>query len=99
MKTGYLLAKELKDKHGIRRGLGGDSSRNEQTSGAWKFLWSLNMKHKLKHFIWKCLHGILPVNEVVKSRTGKGDDKCACYGEYIKTMEHMFFFCQHAALA
>ncbi|XP_027109105.1 uncharacterized protein [Coffea arabica] len=29
------------------------------------------MKHKLKHFIWKCLHDVLPVNEPIKRRTVK----------------------------
>lgn len=76
----------------------GESSRNEVNSGAWKFLWGLNVKHKIKHFVWKCLHRILPVNEVITSRTAKGDGKCYCCGEQIETLDHMMFFCQHARL-
>ena len=56
------------------------------------------MKQKLKHFLWKCLHRIILVNEVLKSRTGKGNDKCKYCREGKKTIEHMFFFCRHAKM-
>ena len=81
----------------IRMQVEGDS-RNKRNTKVWKIIWNLNMKHKLKHFIWKCLHRILPVNEVIKSRIGKGEDKCLCYGEGTETLEHMLFFCQQATM-
>ena len=56
------------------------------------------MKHKLKHFIWRGLQNILPVNEVIKRRVGRGSELCACSGEQLETLEHMFFFCKHAKL-
>ena len=59
-------------------------------------LWNLEIKHKLKHFLWKCLHGVLPVNEVIRRRIGKGEDRCRCCGEMTETLKHMFLFCSHA---
>ncbi|XP_027182377.1 uncharacterized protein LOC113780798 [Coffea eugenioides] len=98
VKTGYAVAKDLqRKKKGVCQQQG-SSSRNEFKSGVWKLLWGLNVKHKLKHFVWKCLQRILPVNETVRRRTGQGDDRCCCCGERTETLEHMFFFCKHAEL-
>ncbi|XP_027151033.1 uncharacterized protein LOC113751285 [Coffea eugenioides] len=57
-------------------------------------VWDLNIKHKLKHFLWKCLHNILPANEEVYRRTGKGDKWCKCCGEEVETLEHLLFLCK-----
>ncbi|XP_071939813.1 uncharacterized protein [Coffea arabica] len=98
VKTGYPVAKDLqRKKKGVCQQQG-SSSRNEFKSGVWKLLWGLNVKHKLKHFVWKCLQRILPVNETVRRRTGQGDDRCCCCGERTETLEHIFFFCKHAEL-
>ncbi|XP_027157988.1 uncharacterized protein LOC113759609 [Coffea eugenioides] len=51
---------------------------------------------KLKLFIWKCLHGILPVNVLVRDRCSRGDWLCRCCRESQETLEHMFFFCSNA---
>ncbi|XP_027076016.1 uncharacterized protein [Coffea arabica] len=98
VRIGYMVAKELQQ---VRTEVGVQqekSSRNEQGTEVWKFLWDLNMKHKLKHFIWKRLQNILPVNEVIKRRVGRGSELCACCGEQPETVEHMFFYCKHAEL-
>ncbi|XP_027148760.1 uncharacterized protein LOC113749274 [Coffea eugenioides] len=98
VRSGYMVAKEMQQEGAGVVVQQGRSSRNEQGTEVWKFLWSLNMKYKLKHFIWKGLHNILPVNEVIKRRVGKGSELCACCGEQPETLEHMFFFCKHAEL-
>lgn len=36
-----------------------DTSSNGEREHVWNFLWSLNIKHILKHFFWKELHNIL----------------------------------------
>mgnify|MGYP004707504295 CR=1 FL=1 len=59
---------------------GGQSG--DETSLEDNHLWKLNVKHKLKIFIWKCLNNALPVNEVVFSRTKKGSPIC---GNVVKT--------------
>ena len=76
VKSGYALPKDMQKRKERPKQQRSSSSRNMEKSGAWKFLWSLNVKHKLKHFIWKCLYRVLPVNEVVKCRVRKGNDIC-----------------------
>mgnify|MGYP004714637143 CR=1 FL=1 len=98
VKTGYMVSKKIQRKKMERIQQEASSCRNEQNTKVWKSLWSLNMKQKLKHFLWKCLHRIILVNEVLKSRTGKGNDKCKYCREGKKTIEHMFFFCRHAKM-
>ena len=54
----------------------------------WSCLWKLNIKHKLKTFMWKCINNALPVNEVIFSRTQKGDPICKVCGEGVETVDH-----------
>ena len=54
------------------------------------------MKHKIKHFIWRCLQEILPVNTVINGRCSEGNHICKCCGESPETIEHMLFFCSNA---
>lgn len=54
------------------------------------------MKHKMKHFLWNIIQGIIPVNEVISRRVGKGDPMCRYCGEDIESIEHMLFFCPSA---
>ena len=60
----------------------------------WHQVWDLNIKHKLKHFLWKYIHNILPTNEEVYRRTGKGNKWYKCSGEEVETLEHLLFFCK-----
>lgn len=64
-----------------QKGQSGEETSLEEKH-LWKHLWKLNVKHKLKIFIWKCLNKALPVNEVVFSRTKKGSPIC---GNVVKT--------------
>ena len=41
------------------------SEESQQMTQMWNTLWRLNVKHKIKHFSWKCIQGALPVREVV----------------------------------
>ena len=54
------------------------------------------MKHKLKHFMWKCLKNCLPVNKVLNRRTGKREKCCYRRGEGVETLEHMLCDCEYA---
>nr|XP_027101192.1 uncharacterized protein LOC113720678 [Coffea arabica]XP_027115614.1 uncharacterized protein LOC113733445 [Coffea arabica] len=96
VKSGYKLAKCIKKRRApVGRNI--ESSSNRRCSDqSWSFLWGLNIKQKLKHFLWKCLQDILPVNATVKARCSKGDHMCRCCGEHTETLEHLLFFCDHA---
>lgn len=54
---------------------------SQQVAQMWNTLWKLNIKHKIKFFIWKCIKGALPVREAVSRRTGVGDPMCTTCGE------------------
>lgn len=56
-------------------------------------MWSLNIKVKHKHFLWKWLNNILPVKEVVQKRTRKCNNICCGCGEVVETVEHLFLLC------
>ena len=67
VKSGYRSAQERKIGRRVRNSHEESGCRNEVNARGWKVLWQLNMKHKLKHFIWKCMKGILPVNKNIKT--------------------------------
>ncbi|KAL3519486.1 hypothetical protein ACH5RR_017635 [Cinchona calisaya] len=72
------------------------SSSYSQNSQVWAKLLGLNIKQKIKHFIWKCLNQSLPVHELIFKRTRIGDPRCKQCGENIETIEHMLFFSKQA---
>ena len=72
------------------------SEGSQQMVQMWNMLWKLNIKHKTKHFIWKCIKRAVPVREAVRKRTGVGDLICSTCGEAPETIGHMLFNCPHA---
>ncbi|KAL3536253.1 hypothetical protein ACH5RR_004714 [Cinchona calisaya] len=95
VKSGYVQAKSMQDKEITGNKINGETSRRDQNSSVWRNLRGLNIKYKIKHFISKCLQGILPTNEAVHRRTGKGDNICHRCGEGVDSVEHMLFFCKN----
>lgn len=53
---------------------------------------------KLKHFLWRCIHGWLDTASVVKGRGIPAYDICCRYGLVSETREHLFFHCMEFAL-
>lgn len=100
IKSAYAVEKdEGQQKQRIgARGHYESTSYPQNQSKIWKSSWSLQMKHKLKHFVWRCLLHSLPVNEQIHQRTGQRSGMCDCCGEEVETVEHMLFFCASAAL-
>ncbi|XP_071912962.1 uncharacterized protein [Coffea arabica] len=96
VKSGYRLAKCMRKEVAGDRSIAESSSSRKCSAQSWCFLWGMNLKQKLKHFIWKCLQNILPVNASIKARCAKGDHMCGCCGEHPETVEHLLFFCDHA---
>lgn len=56
----------------------------------------MKVKNKTKHFVWKSLNQVLPVNSLIYERDGKGDPWCRCCGEKIETVEHTLLTCRLA---
>nr|XP_027082466.1 uncharacterized protein LOC113704793 [Coffea arabica] len=65
-------------------------------SKVWKSLWKQNVSQKLKVFMWKSLHGALPVRELIYRRTKQGNPMRAGCGEREETLEHMMLQCKKA---
>ncbi|CAH2946199.1 MAG: hypothetical protein PPHERAN_6371 [uncultured Paraburkholderia sp.] len=73
------------------RDKGSCNSGCEEEARMWKQIWSLNVKKKLKHFIWRACHDRLPVGSNVQKRGVKVDDICMQCGEASEIGEHLFF--------
>ncbi|XP_071914033.1 uncharacterized protein [Coffea arabica] len=98
-KSRYAKAKERIKEVSVMNRAQVNSSTNKERSKVWNQLWGLNMKHKIKHFLWKCLHCILPTNEKIFRRTGKGDPLCKCCGKEQETTEHALLHCKTREMA
>ncbi|KAL3522375.1 hypothetical protein ACH5RR_015209 [Cinchona calisaya] len=96
VKTGYVLAKEKIDRKYKENRRTADTSCNLERARGWKFLRSLNLKHKVKHFIWKCIHNIFPVKENINRRVQQGDNICCSCGREVESIEHCLFLCEAA---
>lgn len=64
-KTGYVGAKDMVKKMRKKGQQNEETSNNKLSPKIWHQVWDLNRKHKVKHFLWKCLHDILPAHENV----------------------------------
>nr|XP_027124351.1 uncharacterized protein LOC113741063 [Coffea arabica] len=71
------------------------TGEGQQARQMWNTLWKLNIKHKLKIFIWKCITGALPVRAAIFRKTRLGDPVCRLCGEDQETVEHLLLNCQH----
>lgn len=70
----------------------------EEKSKMWKLLWQLNIKAKLKHFLWRCVHNWLATGEALKGRGMDIDDRCKRCGLETETREHLMFHCPESEL-
>ncbi|XP_071902573.1 uncharacterized protein [Coffea arabica] len=93
VKTGYANVVQERSNEMRRDRIGEETSWEIRKHSFWKRFWKLNLKHKLKLFIWRSLQNSLATKETIYNRTGKGDRICSGCGEDVETMEHMFFKC------
>ena len=73
-----IIAKQDKNSKERREEATAKTSWEIRKHSVWKNLWNLNVKVKLKHFMWKRLQNCLPVKEVIYKRTDKGDQMWQC---------------------
>lgn len=62
----------------------------------WRRIWSLNVRKKVLHFIWRACHNKISVGDNLRKRGLKVDGMCKQCGEELETVEHLFFHCQKA---
>ncbi|CDP00431.1 unnamed protein product [Coffea canephora] len=88
----------LKEDRSMERGAKGEdgSSYDDSNKQIWKTLWSLNIKHKIKLFIWRCITNTLTARETIFRRTKQGSPICSRCGDGMETIEHILFHCHQA---
>lgn len=59
-------------------------------------IWGLNMPPKVTLFLWRLVHGILPVRVVLARRGMVDDNTCQVCGVASESVEHMIFECEAA---
>lgn len=96
VKSGYARAKQEEESQQRNKESGAETSWEQNKENVWKRMWSLNIKAKHKHFLWKCLNNILPIKELVQKRIGKCDNICCACGEAEETVEHLLLLCPSA---
>ncbi|XP_027150180.1 uncharacterized protein LOC113750404 [Coffea eugenioides] len=94
--SGYKALSRETAQHIGRKADEAETSSANSNGKQWKWLWKLKVKSKIKHFIWRSLNGLLPVNGLVFNRTHHGDPICDGCGEHNEFIEHMFFQCSRA---
>ncbi|XP_071917188.1 uncharacterized protein [Coffea arabica] len=92
VKSGYAVAKEQSEKGNQRLAPDPEISWEVRKHTVWKRLWGLNVKMKLKHFLWRCLQNGMATNEALYKRLGTSNKICYCCGEETETIKHIFFF-------
>nr|XP_027060796.1 uncharacterized protein LOC113687374 [Coffea arabica] len=93
VQSGYKMEMERKEEVIRKEGEGVEMSFNSVSQQVWKVLWSLNISHKVKMFIWKGLSDAVPVKELIWRRIKRGDPICSICGEEVETLEHMLLKC------
>ncbi|CAN0921549.1 Uncharacterized mitochondrial protein AtMg00310 [Linum grandiflorum] len=62
-------------------------------SRLWAKVWSLPIQPKLRFFLWKLIHGILPTSDALIHRRIDVDSRCPVCGISLETISHLFFSC------
>ena len=62
----------------------------------WERIWKVKLPLKILNFIWKLLHGSLPVFEVLSSRGINVSTKCFLCNEEEESLSHLFLKCHFA---
>jgi hypothetical protein len=62
----------------------------------WKILWKLNVPSKVKIFMWRFLHGILPLKSILANRHIGNNGSCTICRLGAEDTNHLFFRCHVA---
>ncbi|KAK6140723.1 hypothetical protein DH2020_025534 [Rehmannia glutinosa] len=92
VKFGYHVAKKIQESQQYVISL------PRKDSKIWIWAWHLDIPHKIKLFLWKCLKGILPVKNSLQRRGVRGIDPiCNMCGMAIETDVHTLRDCPWVA--
>ena len=75
----------------------GGMSDTSQLRRFWKYLWSCNIPHKIRHFAWRACKEVLPTKENLVRRKVLLDGACDECNLEVESLAHLFWRCQHAS--
>jgi hypothetical protein len=62
----------------------------------WKILWQLKLPSKIKIFIWRSLHGIVPLKSILANRHVGTSGACPVCYQGAEDIRHLLFICPAA---
>lgn len=80
----------------LQQSEGSDTGSKEKTM--WQRTWKLNVKGKIRIFIWTCHNAILSTSANLHRRGWQIDEICRICRKAPETLEHLFFHCRSAKL-
>lgn len=89
VKTGYYEAKKAMQQP--ERDPTASEGINKEV---WSGIWNAKIPQKIKHFLWKACHNILPVKENLCKKRISQCSLCPICHKEAETIEHMFFLCE-----
>jgi hypothetical protein len=66
------------------------------TNPVWKILWKLKLPSKIKIFVWRSLHGILPLKSILVNRHIGTSGQCPICATGPEDIAHLLFVCPRA---
>nr|POE76014.1 hypothetical protein CFP56_04985 [Quercus suber] len=74
----------------------GSSSDDGRTRKFWRNLWCLEVVHKVRHFAWRAVKGILPTKANLVKRGVIKEDRCDECNEEAESEGHLLWSCHRA---
>ncbi|RYR27027.1 hypothetical protein Ahy_B02g061353 [Arachis hypogaea] len=91
VRTGYHAAKEEKDSK--EEGRICKASTSQDWREVWEAIWRLSVPQKVRIFLWKAVHRILPVNTNLHQRRITATPSCSICQKEDETIEHALLLC------
>jgi ribonuclease HI len=93
VRSAYHLEWDHQFGHTIRRR---DGQGAAQINPVWEIMWKLNIPSKVKIFLWKALHGVLPGMAILADRHIKVAPQCPVCKLGPEDINHIMFSCKRA---
>ncbi|KAL4279023.1 hypothetical protein GQ457_03G030420 [Hibiscus cannabinus] len=95
VQSGYWFLNEKKE-HNLEPSTSNDLTENKTL---WKSIWGLKVPSKIRSFLWKMCHNIVPTKSILVGRfhgTFCASDCCPRCGDKVESIGHLAFFCPFA---
>jgi hypothetical protein len=88
VRSGYHM--QWRHQFGTRQFVLPGSSANNPV---WKILWKLQIPSKIKIFIWRAIHGIIPLKCILANRHIGNSSECPICKQGPEDIQHLLFLC------